>query len=233
MSNGTFINGKENPSGKSEDQPSVPEHKTNGNDNNQLPTPPTRSENESDDYSDAVSADSKRLTSRRRRFKRGGRKKKVEQVRSVSEFEIPGSGQRQEKDAQSEPLEDANTSGNEDYDAEEWERAKISRHSRSDQERSPRSAPKENTGIKVFNLERADSSRGARPLGISVERPKSKGKAKEDTGKKSKDSDEEDSEAEDDKSDKKKPVSIRLDLNLELEIVLKAKIKGDITITFL
>jgi len=34
-------------------------------------------------------------------------------------------------------------------------------------------------------------------------------------------------------STKAKPVAIRLDLNLELEILLRAKVKGDITITFL
>lgn len=35
------------------------------------------------------------------------------------------------------------------------------------------------------------------------------------------------------KKSKPRPVQIRLDLNLELEIVLRAKIKGDVTITFL
>ncbi|TVY32785.1 hypothetical protein LSUB1_G007655 [Lachnellula subtilissima] len=35
------------------------------------------------------------------------------------------------------------------------------------------------------------------------------------------------------KKEEKKPLSIRFDLNIELEIFLKAKIKGDITVTFL
>jgi len=42
-----------------------------------------------------------------------------------------------------------------------------------------------------------------------------------------------DEKSEEDETSKRKPVSIRLDLNLELEILLRAKVKGDITITFL
>jgi hypothetical protein len=229
MSSGTSIQEEDSRSGKPEDEPSAPEPDINRIDNYQLPTPPPRCNNESGDYSDAMSVDSHHSALRRRRHQRGGRKKKKrsERVQSVSEFEIPRSGQTQEQ-TQSDPLEDTNASDSEDYDAEEWQKAKTCRPSTSGKKRSPRETPKADTDIKVFNLERAESSGDSRPLGISVERPKSKEKAKKGTTK-----NREDSEDEDEISDKKKPISIRLDLNLELEIVLRAKIKGDITITFL
>lgn len=101
------------------------------------------------------------------------------------------------------------------------------------------------TGIKAFNLKRAESS-GGRPIGVRAH-PSSSGKkpSKSKTGKrpgekkkKSKkarvesESDEEGS-VDSFEEQKQKPMSIRLDLNLMVEIFLKAKIKGDVTITFL
>jgi len=43
---------------------------------------------------------------------------------------------------------------------------------------------------------------------------------------------EESEESEEEGEKKQKPMSIRLDLNLVIEIFLKAKIQGDVTITF-
>ncbi|KAH8648054.1 hypothetical protein BGZ60DRAFT_437829 [Tricladium varicosporioides] len=119
------------------------------------------------------------------------------------------------------------------------------------------STPTLGTGIKAFNIRKADQS-GGRPFGVSVERPKSKTSSQKKRGsktkskkkictecgrkKKSREEDWEDdsneegessSEEEGEKPKGKKPMSIRLDLNLELEIFLRAKIKGDVTITFL
>lgn len=113
------------------------------------------------------------------------------------------------------------------------------------------------TGLKHFNMRRAEHS-GARPIGISVDRgetngthtkkeKKSKRKSKKSKkkGKKSKKNDESSSEdssnknstesesEEEEKKQKQKPFAIRLDLNLEIEIFLRAKIKGEVTISFL
>jgi hypothetical protein len=97
------------------------------------------------------------------------------------------------------------------------------------------------TGIRAFNLKRAASSAG-RPVGVraTTESKKSKKKAAKKKKKKAKhevkeeESEEEDSsEEEEDEEPATKPMSIRLDLNLVVEIFLKAKIQGDVTITFL
>jgi hypothetical protein len=98
------------------------------------------------------------------------------------------------------------------------------------------------TGIRAFNLKRAASS-GGRPVGVRTttsESKKSKKKAPKKKKKKEKvevketESEEESSsEEEEDKEPEAKPMSIRLDLNLVIEIFLKAKIQGDVTITFL
>lgn len=116
------------------------------------------------------------------------------------------------------------------------------------------SRSKSPTGIKSFNVKRAKSS-GGRPFGVSVgtkskkpekaaaakkkkKKPKKKSKKKakkedDDEEEESESSSEEDSDEEEEDPDAQKPVSIRLDLNLMVEIFLKAKIKGDVTITFL
>jgi len=101
------------------------------------------------------------------------------------------------------------------------------------------------TGIKAFNLKRAEETGGRAPFGVRVDRSReekaTKEKKKKDTGKKKKkkkkqqqeSSDEDSEESDDEEPEKRKPVAIRLDLNLELEIFLRAKVKGDVTITFL
>jgi len=108
------------------------------------------------------------------------------------------------------------------------------------------------TGIKAFNLRRAEQS-GGKPIGVSVDRgektngvrseSKKEKKAKKKTKKKTKKSkkkkeesssdDSSSSSSESEEEEKRKPLAIRLDLNLELEIFLRAKVKGEITITFL
>lgn len=99
------------------------------------------------------------------------------------------------------------------------------------------------TGIKAFNLKRAEQTGSRAPFGVRVDRSREEKakseKKKQGKGKKKKkkqqqeSSDEESEESDDEEPEKRKPVAIRLDLNLELEIFLRAKVKGDITITFL
>ncbi|KAE8445774.1 hypothetical protein EG329_012832 [Mollisiaceae sp. DMI_Dod_QoI] len=112
------------------------------------------------------------------------------------------------------------------------------------EQEQPAKSPFE-TGIRAFNLKKAEHS-GGRPIGVratsrsgkkSKKAKKSKSKSKKKKGRKASvesdsDSDEE-SEEDSDEEMKQKPMSIRLDLNLMVEIFLKAKIKGDVTITFL
>lgn len=98
------------------------------------------------------------------------------------------------------------------------------------------------TGIKAFNLKRAEAS-GGRPIGVRAHPTSSNTKktAKSKTSKKPKKSkkasvqseSEEEGSVDSFEEQKQKPMSIRLDLNLMVEIFLKAKIKGDVTITFL
>lgn len=107
------------------------------------------------------------------------------------------------------------------------------------------------TGISSFGVKRAKEGP---PIGIHVDRGdepvastqrKGKGKApapktkggkcrKCDAEVEDEESGEEEPEGiQEEAAPPRKPVQIRLDLNLELEILLRAKIKGDITITFL
>lgn len=80
------------------------------------------------------------------------------------------------------------------------------------------------TGIRAFNIRRLRGD--GPPVGISIDRGEdaegTKGKGANGKG-----------GEEGEKAEKPKPVSIRLDINLEIEVFLKAKVQGDITITFL
>ncbi|TVY12881.1 hypothetical protein LARI1_G009089 [Lachnellula arida] len=202
------------------------------------------------DYSDVPSnnSDDSGKQKQRRKYQRGGRKKGLQ---SVSESNLP-----------------------EDDGADGFEaRGKSSRRTTSGKTKLKHRDS--GTGIKAFNLKRAESS-GGRPVGMSVEdrrsksraKPKLKHKAKSTRRKQKQQKEEEEerkenwesetsseeseseseSESEEEKDEKKgkkkskkeekkeepkKPLSIRFDLNIELEIFLKAKIKGDITVTFL
>lgn len=210
------------------------------------------------DYSDVPSNNSEDSgkQKQRRKYQRGGRKKGLQ---SVSESNLP-----------------------EEDEADGYEpRGKSTRRTTSSKtklkHRDSGSRPSFDTGIKAFNLKRAESS-GGRPVGMSVEDRRSKSKAKPKLKHKAKskrrkekqqkeeeeerkenwesetssEEEEEESESENEseeeeekkgkkkkskkeekKEEPKKPLSIRFDLNIELEIFLKAKIKGDITVTFL
>jgi hypothetical protein len=183
------------------------------------------------DYSDVPSSDHQDSSKQRRKHQRGGRKKKSEELQSVSESHLPA--------------EDNEESYDEERETPQPAKPKLKHRD---------SKPPFDTGIRAFNLKRAESS-GGRPFGISVGDKKSKNKPK--TKSKSKTSsrrrkqkepereeekehwesetneESESEEEEEEKPQQQKPFSIRLDLNLELEIFLRAKIKGDVTITFL
>jgi len=200
--------------------------------NNPIPTP--RSNNGPSDYSDVASEDSQRSISQRRRNKRGGRKKKEKAER---QFKI-SRGQRQEQAAQAEPKWTDGNTDSENYYPEELQKASSPQPSSSKKKRSTSTTPKADTSIRAFDLKRGESSGGGRPVGVTVERPNSKSKAnKKENEQRSENSCDENSEEgeslEEEKTEKTKSISIRFDLNLELEIFLRAKIKGDITMTFL
>ncbi|KFY07997.1 hypothetical protein V492_06627 [Pseudogymnoascus sp. VKM F-4246] len=80
------------------------------------------------------------------------------------------------------------------------------------------------TGIRAFNIRRLRGD--GPPVGISIDR----GEGAEGTKKQSADGK---GDEEGEKTEKPKPISIRLDINLEIEVFLKAKVQGDVTITFL
>jgi hypothetical protein len=208
---------------------------------NQPPTPP-RSNSALYDYSDVESVGSQNSMSTRRRRQRGGQRRKRDRkplsvLQSATELEIPKTVP-QEPELQADAESTGSTPPQEEYDEEQLRKARSSRTHGSTSERSSTKEPRKDTGIKAFSVATAESS-GRRPVGITIERPKQAEKQRrESDGKGTTKTDEKPEggrreEEEDTETDTRKPVSIRLDLNLEVEILLRAKIKGDITITFL
>lgn len=220
------------------------------------PTEPTRPDAIPGDYSDIESIDSQSPSSSRRRHQRGGRRKRPSESERSAPVPAPQSpmttqsqdqGTQTDSDSRLEPY-------SADYDEEALEKARSSRVPEAKGPRSPKKSKTKRTGVKGFNIKRAESS-GGRPMGISIERPKdpskAKGKRKEkarktkeqqpetkaEEGNLNEDQEDEYETDEDEETETetetRKPVSIRLDLNLEVEIFLRAKIKGDVTITFL
>ncbi|CAG8972352.1 hypothetical protein HYALB_00005020 [Hymenoscyphus albidus] len=208
------------------------------------------------DYSDVPELPTPDIPKQQRKHRRGGRKQRQTEQQAAQDF--------------------PDSQGPEDEENEEFERQEGRGNITLPKlKRRPTNMRRE-TGIRAFNLKRADSS-GGRPFGVSLQKgdndleetkqtksksktktttkPKNKAKRKvkcETCGRKSKREEEEnwesqdssDEESEEEKEVKKepkeeekpkaqKPMSIRLDLNLELEIFLRAKIKGDVTVTFL
>jgi hypothetical protein len=205
-----------------------------------LPTPePTLP----DDYSDAPSVAPKDPSKIKRKHQRGGRK------------------QRQQQDQDQQALSEAQLLEGEERETFEAPEGRGKAALPELKHRS--STSRKATGINTFNLKRAESSGGrafgvsvddinneSKKMKKQV-KPKNKSKRKvkcDKCGRKSKkkakeekwesedsseESEEEEEEKKPEKSNEKKPFAIRLDLNLELEIFLRAKIKGEVTITFL
>jgi hypothetical protein len=112
------------------------------------------------------------------------------------------------------------------------------------QKPAPKQRPPFETGIRSFNLKKAA---GVQPIGVRTTTSESK-KTKTKPAKKKKKLDsevyesgneeespgeEEEVESEAGEREESKPMKIKLDLDLMIEIFLKAKIKGEVTITFL
>ena len=184
------------------------------------------------DYSDAPSVDLSHPSTQKRRNKRGGRKNRgrMQPLQSVSEIGIPkrkdqehhSPPQPESRDEESSQASDSNSIGHKST-TEKSQNSKASRPSENGK-------PKAGTGIRAFNLKRAESSGGGPPIAVVVERPKPKRKPKSDTKERTSC---EPSDKEEDETERTKCLQIRFDLNLEVEIFLKAKIKGDVTVTFL
>jgi len=106
------------------------------------------------------------------------------------------------------------------------------------QTKSRPSATQSPSGLgSLFNIKRGDKA--GPPIGVYVDRDederkrKAANKRKRRKARRAAESSEESDSSEEEKEPKRKPVQIRLDLNLEMEVLFKAKIKGDVTITFL
>jgi len=95
------------------------------------------------------------------------------------------------------------------------------------------------TGIRAFNLRRAAASGGrpvdvrATPSGDKKSKKKSSKKKKKKAKVEVKESESEEESSSEEEEEKPKPMSIKLDLDLVIEIFLKAKIQGEVTITFM
>jgi len=200
--------------------------------------PPMNQAHSPQDYSDVASVGSQQSSSQRRRHRRGGRKNNGKAARSqaASESHKPWSERKGRLDAGSE----SHPASEDEHDGQnEEETSQPSQETPSgDRKFGPIGVPTAfETGVRSFNLKRATGSGTGRPFGVTVEGEKANGGSKKSKGKKkSKKETEDDGDGaseEGAKSEKQRPFAIRLDLNLELEIFLRAKIKGDVTITFL
>jgi hypothetical protein len=240
MSNSSIDNTEEKRPATAESNQGVPKCGAGDmSETHQLPTPP-RSNNALCDYSDIASVDSQNPTSSRRRHRRGGRKRKrCRKLQLVSELDLPRGSQPREQGIPTDTESKERGSHQDDYDVEELQKARSSGFSGSNRQRSHLRKPKVDKGFRAFNMARAESSGGGRPIGITIERPNStgraKGKGKRKGGGKSEEDQECEGKSEEDEEGEgnRNPVSIRLDLNLEIEVFLRTKIKGSVTITFL
>jgi hypothetical protein len=167
---------------------------------------------------DLGSTNSDEPASDRKTYKRGGRKEDTSRWNSLSS-RLPPLGPDDESDGE-----------------EEQEKEPSCADEPTD-ERQPRPRAKPfKTGISSFNLKRAEGS-GGRPMGVTVDDPTTKVSAEHEFDqpkrKTTPDKGKQREERPQREPEEKKPVQIRLDLNLMIEVFLRAKIQGDVTITFL
>ena len=183
-------------------------------------TPPISNDAPSD-YSDAPSVDLSHPSSQKRRNKRGGRKNRgrAEPLKSVSEIgvskkkdQLPHSPpQPESRDGDSSQASDSNSTRHKSGTEKAWN-PKSSRPSGDGK-------PKGDTGIRAFNLKRAESSGGGPPIAVVIERPKQKRKPKSDTKERNS---HEPSDKEEEETERTKCLQIRFDLNLEVEKIGRA-----------
>jgi len=193
-----------------------------------------------DEYSDVDSAQSEDdAATERRKYQRGGRKQsttnhiRASRMPPIPEPEISTEpSHREEAKMDQEELQLNGTACPE-----------CAARKQKVEEKQPEREPTPfETGIRAFNLKRAAAS-GGRPVGVRATTSEDKKKSKKSSKKKKKKQkaevkeseteEESSSEEEEEGEEKPKPMSIKLDLNLVVEIFLKAKIQGEVTITFL
>jgi hypothetical protein len=207
---------------------------------------PTESPPLPDDYSDVASAPSEEdAATERTKYQRGGRKQSTtNHIRASRMPPVP------EAEAAAEPKHREEVPM--DYEKAQVKGTACPECAARKQETAEKQPVEEKpptpfeTGIRAFNLKKAAAS-GGRPVGIRAETSESK-KSKKKASKKEKKKtkkkqkaepkeseteEESSSEEEDEEDERPRPMSIKLDLNLVVEIFLKAKIQGEVTITFL
>ena len=183
--------------------------------------------NKVDDYSDFASDGHQDQSHDRRKYQRGGRKAKAgkKSQRRVSDTAV-----------------DNEISGADSPDDVEIAGAGADEVEGKEEQKKPEppstSSDLFETGLRAFNIKRAAGSIG-RPVEVRAQKSETvnegkKAKSKEKRKKAMDESDESpgDSQA-DDEIEKQSPMKIRLDLNLVVEIFLRARIQGDVTITFM
>ncbi|KAH6699863.1 hypothetical protein BKA61DRAFT_208618 [Leptodontidium sp. MPI-SDFR-AT-0119] len=196
--------------------------------------PPAHRDESADEYSDLASVHSDTAPKRRRKHQRGGRKAGYEEPTPEETAGL---------------LRPEDSPDHEQNDQDEGDTCQYC--ARKSQPRRKIAEPFE-TGIRAFNVRKAAGVK--RPVAVRTTSDKKKSKppaakpvvkraqsSKTDdpgyesqsqkSGPKNENEDEE-SEEQDDAAGAK-PMSIRLDLDLMIEVFLKAKIKGEVTITFL
>jgi len=201
-----------------------------------------------DDYSDVASAQSEEdAAAERQKYQRGGRKKNTAKSRMPP---IPEPMIAQDPEHREEiRTEQEETQVNGTKQEERQANGTTCPECAARKQKAPsKQRPPFETGIRSFNLKKAAGS-GGRPVGLRTTAPESKKTKKKSAKKKKKkpepevkesETEEESTSEEDDvdegadeKGEESKPVRIKLDLDLMIEIFLKAKIKGEVTITFL
>jgi len=211
------------------------------------------SSNIAEDYSDLGSTKSDEPASDRKKYQRGGRKQddlgSTNSDGSASDRKKYQRGGRREDTSRWNSLSSRlpPLGSDDESDREEEQEKEPSRADEPIEERQPRPrATPFKTGISSFNLKRAEGS-GGRPMGVTIDDPTTKVSAEhefdqqrrkttpdkgkqEERGERPQRKPEERPQRE---PEEKKPVQIRLDLNLMIEVFLRAKIQGDVTITFL
>ncbi|KAH7403829.1 hypothetical protein BKA64DRAFT_461166 [Cadophora sp. MPI-SDFR-AT-0126] len=208
----------------------------------QMKTPAHREADESaNEYSDLASIHSDNETKHRRKHKRGGRKTSYEEPTPDETAGLLGP-----EDGKNDEVDNPDEDDICQYCSRKTKPVKA--------ERQPRRRIQEpfETGIRAFNVRKAAGSR--RPVAVRATSDKKKAKspaekpaAKRTSSSKSDDAgynsqsqgvssetaEEAEVSEEPDEEAPGKPMSIRLDLDLMIEVFLKAKIKGEVTVTFL
>jgi hypothetical protein len=203
----------------------------------------TPSPNIAEDYSDLGSTKSEELASDRTKHQQGGLKQ--DDLGSTNSDEPASDRKTYKRGGRKEDTSRWNSLSSrlpplgpdEESDGEEEQEKEPSRADEPTDERQPRPRAKPfKTGISSFNLKRAEGS-GGRPMGVTIDDPTTKVSAEHEFDqpkrKTTPDKGKQREERPQREPEEKKPVQIRLDLNLMIEVFLRAKIQGDVTITFL